>query len=149
MKKIQTLILGLALALSFGVSAHTDEYLDTVSAPHGGQLRMAGGSHYELVVKPDAIQVFVTDHAGNATSVKGAKGTATVIAGLQKQNITLLPKDANLLEGVGKFDPTKPVKAIVNIQLSGQEPQQASFDIAKLKRGAESPNGDEHQGHKH
>jgi len=30
--------------------AHTDEYLDTQKAPHGGQLRMAGIYHFELVV---------------------------------------------------------------------------------------------------
>jgi len=143
MNRLQALILGVTVAFSSAVSAHTDEYLDTVAAPHGGQLRMAGGSHYELVVKSEALQVYVTDHAGNPTPVKDASGSAIVMAGAQKQSITFQPKGDNLLEGAGKFDPSQPLKAVVNIQLSGQEAQQARFDTAKIKHG------DEHQGHMH
>jgi len=155
MNTLKALMFGLTVALSTGVSAHTDEYLDTVSAPHGGQLRMAGGSHYELVVMPDKLQVYVTDHAGTAIPVKDAKGSAIVMAGSQKQNITFEPKNDNLLEGAGKFDPSQPLKAVVNIQMSGQEAQQARFDTAKLKQGgehqhgAEGQHGDGHQGHMH
>lgn len=151
MNKLQALIFGLTVALSSGVSAHTDEYLDTVSAPHGGQLRMAGGSHYELVVKADTLQVFVTDHAGTPIPVKDATGSAIVMAGTQTQSVTFQPKGDNLLEGAGKFDPSQPLKAVVNIQLSGQEAQQARFDTAKLKPGGgtEGQHGDGHQGHMH
>ena len=48
--------------------AHDDAYLDTLKAPHGGQLRMAGPNHYELVVvknsktvRENPIVVYVTD----------------------------------------------------------------------------------------
>lgn len=143
MNKLQALIFGLTVALSSGVSAHTDEYLDTVSAPHGGQLRMAGGSHYELVVKADTLQVFVTDHAGIPIPVKDATGSAIVMAGTQKQSVTFQPKGDNLLEGAGKFDPSQPLKAVVNIQLSGQDAQQARFDTSTAKHG------EGHQGHMH
>jgi hypothetical protein len=53
------------------VLAHDDAYLDTQKAPNGGQLRMAGPNHYELVLVKDAkeaqenpVVVYVTDHAG-------------------------------------------------------------------------------------
>ena len=36
------------------VLAHDDAYLDTQKAPNGGQLRMAGPNHYELVLVKDA-----------------------------------------------------------------------------------------------
>ena len=29
--------------------SHTDEYFDTVDAPHGGQMRMAGPYHMEII----------------------------------------------------------------------------------------------------
>ena len=43
--------LGLASPTLF---AHTDDVLDTQKAPNGGQLRMAGVYHYELVVANDS-----------------------------------------------------------------------------------------------
>ena len=36
-------------------SAHTDDYLVTMLAPHGGQLRMAGAYHLELVLAPSDV----------------------------------------------------------------------------------------------
>lgn len=143
MKTVKIIALGLAMAISSGVFAHSDEYLDTVAAPHGGQLRMAGTSHYELVLKPDALQVYVTDHAGSPTPVQGATGSAIVLSGKTKQTITLTPKGENLLEGAGNFVPAQPVKAVINIHLSGQEPQQARFDTGKAAHGAG------HEGHAH
>ncbi|MES2091726.1 MAG: hypothetical protein V4532_17380, partial [Pseudomonadota bacterium] len=58
MKAIKTLTLSAGLALGLALApmaqAHDDAYLDTLTAPHGGQLRMAGSSHYELVVVKDS-----------------------------------------------------------------------------------------------
>jgi hypothetical protein len=34
--------------------AHTDDFLDTQKAPNGGQQRMAGAYHFELVVAKDS-----------------------------------------------------------------------------------------------
>ncbi len=45
---ISAIFVGLALVAG-GAKAHDDAYLDTVKAPHGGQLRMAGVHHFELV----------------------------------------------------------------------------------------------------
>jgi hypothetical protein len=77
--------------------AHTDDVLDTQKAPNGGQLRMAGVYHYELVVakdskdaKDNAVVVYVTDHAGTKVPTGGANGTATILAGKTKATATLL-----------------------------------------------------------
>jgi hypothetical protein len=123
----------LCAAMTKPVMAHTDEYMDTISGAHGGQLRMAGGSHFEMVVKPDTLQIFVTDHAGNVTPVAGASGSATVLSGSTSQKITLIPKGDNLLEGPGTFAPGQATKAVVKIQLSGEEAQQVMFDSSKHK----------------
>lgn len=143
MLKINAITLGLAIIFSANAFGHTDEYLDTLTTPHGGQLRMAGASHFELVFKPDTLQVYVTDHAGTPTSVKDATGSATVLAGKSKQNITLTPKGDNLLEGAGTFDLAQPAKTIIKIQLSGQAPQQTLFDTSKINRS------EGHAGHSH
>ena len=50
---VKTLVLAAGL-LSAAAFAHTDEYLDTVVGPNGGQLRMAGAYHFELLLEKDA-----------------------------------------------------------------------------------------------
>ena len=81
---------GLALVAG-GVQAHDDAYLDTVKTAHGGQLRMAGMYHFELVVEKSAkgardnpVVVYVTDHAGTSIPTAGSSGTATLLAGKDK-----------------------------------------------------------------
>lgn len=133
---MNTLRLSLAawVALFSNVSvAHTDEYLDTIAGVHGGQLRMAGPSHYEMIVTPAALQIYVTDHANNPTPVQGATGNAMVVNGKNKQQVSLTPKTDNLLEGAGTFVPGEPTKAVVKIQLPGQEMFQVLFDSTKHK----------------
>lgn len=133
------------IALFSSVSvAHTDEYLDTIAGPHGGQLRMAGPSHYEMIVTPAALQIYVTDHANNPTPVQGSTGNAMVVNGKHKQQVTLTPKGDNLLEGAGTFVPTEPTKAVVKVQLPGQEVQQVLFDSSKHKPAKAT---DAHHGH--
>ena len=87
MLQIKTLILAAAssafMLASQPLLAHSDEYLDTQKAPNGGQLRMAGPYHFELVVSGDnkeakdsPVVVHVTDHAGARVATAGATGTA-------------------------------------------------------------------------
>ena len=52
-----TMLLTVALLGAAGASAHDDAYLDTVAAPNGGQVRMAGPYHYELVLAREGGQV--------------------------------------------------------------------------------------------
>lgn len=55
----RTLISSLAMVAALmsvgnGVFAHDDAVLDKTSGSHGGQLRMAGSYHFELVVAKDS-----------------------------------------------------------------------------------------------
>ncbi len=123
--KLSTLTL--ALIFSQGAFAHTEEYLDTQTAPHGGQLRMAGMQHYELVVKPNEVMVYLTDHAGTKQPSKGASGTATVLSGKSKATIKLAPTGDNALKGTGKFSLSPDMKVVVSIAMPGQAAEQARF----------------------
>ena len=114
--------------------AHDDATLDTTTSPHGGQLRMAGVYHFELVVDPKAsannaapLLVFVTDHAGGATAVAGATGSATLLSGGTKIALDLKPDGDNRMKGVGAYTAAPGMKVIVSITLRGQATAQARF----------------------
>ncbi len=143
-------VLATALILATGATpalAHDDAHLDTVKAPNGGQLRMTGPYHYELVmvkdskdVKDNPVLVYVTDHAGQKISSAGASGTATILAGKLKASATLKPDGDNRLKGLAKYASTPDMKAVVSITLTGQPPEQARFTPM-------APAKDEHMHH--
>jgi len=136
MKYLKSSLLAASLIFSQGAFAHTDEYLDIQAAPHGGQLRMAGMQHYELVVKANEVTVYLTDHAGAKLDSKGATGTATVLSGKTKASVNLLPAEDNVLKGTGKFDLAPDMKVVVSIALPGQAAQQARFTPLKKAKAA-------------
>lgn len=153
MKAIKPLTLAAGLALGLALApmaqAHDDAYLDTLTAPHGGQLRMAGSSHYELVVvkdskaaKDNAIVVYVTDHAGTKIPTAGATGSVTLLSGKTKVNSALTPDGDNKLTGHAVYASEPDLKAVVKVKLTGQEEQQARFTpLAAHAAG--------HEDHKH
>ena len=130
--------------------AHSDESLETQKAPHGGQLRMAGAYHFELVlaknskgsqeVKENPLIVYVTDHAGAKVSTAGATGAATLLAGKLKASITLAPDGDNRMKGYAKYASTPDIKVVANIVFPGKAAEQARFaPMAVMK--------EEHIGH--
>ena len=135
MKRIASIAVLAGLTFAAGAAlAHDDAYLDTQKAPNGGQLRMAGPYHYELVLAKDAgevkenpVVVYVTDHAGQRIPTAGAAGTATILAGKLKAAATLKPDGDNRMKGVAKYASTPDTKAVVSITLAGKQPEQARF----------------------
>ena len=135
MKRIASIAVLAGLTFAAGAAlAHDDAYLDTQKAPNGGQLRMAGPYHYELVLVKDAkeaqenpVVVYVTDHAGQKIPTVGAAGTATILAGKLKAAATLKPDGDNRMKGVAKYASTPDTKAVVSITLAGKQPEQARF----------------------
>lgn len=114
--------------------AHDDATLDAMKSANGGQLRMAGIYHFELVVAKDAktvkdnpVLVYVTDHVGNKIATAGASGTATLLAGKQKASVALKPDGDNRLKGVASYAATPGMKVVLAITLPGQPPEQARF----------------------
>lgn len=120
--------------------AHDDAWLDTQDAPHGGQLRMAGPYHYELVVAKDAtpakdspVVVHVTDHAGAPVSTAGASGSALFMTGKSKASIVLRPDGDNRMRGAGRYASASGMKVVVSVSLAGAKPQQARFTPGETK----------------
>lgn len=153
MKSLKTLLTVATLiagAFTGGAAlAHSDAYLDTQKAPNGGQLRMAGVYHYELIVAKDSkeardnpVVIYVTDHAGTKIPTAGASGTTTLLAGKTKATLTLTPDGDNRLKGVAKYASTPDLKAIVSITLAGKATEQARFTPL-------APMMDDHADHKH
>jgi hypothetical protein len=146
--KTIAVLLGLTFAAG-AAQAHDDAYLDTQQAPNGGQLRMAGPYHYELVVAKDGrdikanpVVVYVTDHAGQKVPTAGATGTATILAGKQKATAALKPDGDHRMKGFAQYAPAPGMKVVVSISLAGKPPEQARFTpLAAAK--------DAHAEHKH
>ena len=124
---LATLLAATLLLPSLPAIAHTDDVLDAQKAPNGGQMRMAGAYHFELVVKPGQLTVYVTDHGGKKIPTQGASGTATVLAGKGRTSIKLSPAGDNLLKGSGQFSATPDMKVVVSITQPGKTAEQARF----------------------
>jgi len=124
--------------------AHDNAYLDTQAAPHGGQLRMAGPYHYELVVVKDSsevkdnpVVVYLTDHGGNKLAAAGASGTVTILSGRQKSSAVLKADGDNRLTGTARYASAADMKVIVSIAPAGQRAEQARFTPLAPKASTE------------
>lgn len=127
------ILAGIALSTA-SVFAHDDATLDKEKAPNGGQLRMAGIYHYELVVvgdskeaKENPVVVYVTDHGGSKISTAGASGTATLLAGKLKATVTLKPDGDNRMKGFARYASSADMKVVASISLPGKPAEQARF----------------------
>ncbi len=136
MKRRTTLALAaVAMLLAAGAArAHDDATLDASVAPNGGQLRMAGIYHFELVLAQDSktakdnpVVVYLTDHAGTKIASAGATGTATLLGAAGKATATLQPDGDNRLKGVANYASTPDTKVVLSITLPGKAPEQARF----------------------
>lgn len=130
--------------------AHDDAYLDTLKAPNGGQLRMAGPYHFELVVvsdikdaKDNPVLVYLTDHAANKVASGGTKGTATMLAGKRKTTLQLTPDGDNRLKGMGSYASDPAMKVVVSVTFADGKTEQARFEPLVKKTA------DVHAEHKH
>ena len=142
----------ITLVAAGSAGAHSDDYLDTQTTPHGGQLRMAGAYHLELVLikdskapKDNPVVVHVTDHAGAKVLTAGAKASVILLYGKTKASVELLPAGDNRLQGSAVYASTPDLKAVVSLTLAGQAPEQARFTPLAAKGKA----ADAHTGHAH
>lgn len=116
----------IALTLVAPVLAHDDATLDAQSSPHGGQVRMAGPYHYELVVGEGVLQVYLTDHAGQRVPSQGVHGNAVVLRN-GKVSIPLTSAGEHHLEGRGEFASGPDMKVVVSLTFPDGNAWQARF----------------------
>ena len=95
------------------------------TGPHGGPVIDAGPYYVELIAKENQIQVFLfDDKTGSSVQTKEATATATVLAGQEKQTVTLQPSppgtDDNLMVGEFRMNAGSGLRIVVLIQLPGK-----------------------------
>ena len=111
-------------ALAFAPGTYADE---RKGGPNGGQVKDACNHHLELVVKENALTVYVTGAKDAKVATKGASGSATVLTGKNTASLKLEPTGENALAGSGSFQPVPDMKVVVSITLPGQASIQARF----------------------
>ena len=160
-KTMVAILLGMAITLP--TWAHTDDYLDTLTTAHGGQLRMAGPYHLELVAKDKELVLYVTDHGDNPVKTEGGTAKATIQIGKGKAGTTvkLDPAGENQMKGLGEFTLKPESVIVVFVKLAGDEAQSARFTPLKPKakaavtkkpaasKPAASAPATNHSGHQH
>lgn len=114
-------LLPFAIAMSGLAWAHSESELAKRIPPHGGLLAAAGAYDVELVLKPDRVQVFVTDHHDKLVSIKGATGMANFRAkGKNAQQVPLQVVD-DRLEGAAAIPADVPVTVMIRLNIGGTE----------------------------
>jgi hypothetical protein len=149
--------LAISLPLSSPVQAHSEQHFDNTTTPHGGQMRMAGPYHLELVTKEKEMIVYVTDHGDNNVPTGGGVGKASIQEGKAKPktSIKLEPAGDNMLRGTGDFSITPDTAVIVFLKLPEYEAQSARFTPLKpkakpaKKSQSNKTSTGEHGGHDH
>jgi hypothetical protein len=124
------------LALSLLPLASVTFADEQAKGPNGGQIKDAGKYHLELVVRENALTVYVTDAKHQKFLTKGASGSATVLANKNTTNVKLEPYGENALSGSGRFESTPEMKIVVSLTLPGENPVQARFTPLKKAKTA-------------
>ena len=149
---VVTSVLLSAMMMSHFAVAHTDEYLATVEAPHGGQLRAAGPFHLELVAKDGELTLYITDHGDKPVPTHGGQGKANIQVGKDgaRQSVTLEPVFGNRMRARGEFQITPETSVAVLLAIPGYATQGARFTpLAPKGEGSGDHDHDHHHDHDH
>lgn len=93
---------------------------------YGGIVTVLKDINYELVAKPDAITLYVTDH-GKPLDTKGGTAAITLMSASGKANVTLTPAGENKFEAKGTYTVGAGSKAIAKVSLGGKPAQSVRF----------------------
>ncbi len=115
--KISALILTSALSLGYSMAYAAPGGHDH-SAKHGGIVVEVKDVDYEVVAKPDVIQIYARDH-GKAVKVEGGKAKVTLLNGSEKSELDLAPA-GDKLEAKGSFKVAKGTKGVAMVTLGGK-----------------------------
>ena len=96
-------------------------------ARHGGVVSVVKDVNYELVVKPDAVALYISDH-GKPVDLKGASARLTLLSASDKSEVTLAPM-GDRLEAKGAFKPAAGTKVLASVTLAGQSATPVRFTL--------------------
>lgn len=130
--------------------AHSNEYLDANPSlsVQGGQTRMAGPYHFELLTSEEQLTLYVTDHGGNPISVSGVSGEAIII-NPDKSRSTIRFSEAgdNFLQGSGQFTLIETTDVWVSLSFPDQQVWKTKFTPLALKKKMAEENHQAHHDH--
>lgn len=133
-----------AAAMAQPAYAHSDDYLDAVPGAHGGQLRMGGAYHFELVVSPTAtadkasvIKVYLTDHAGVVAKNSGMKAQLLLKTSGKPVLLKLTADGENVLQGNAAFTASPELQATLAVTFADNSSAQMNFQPLKPQPAAE------------
>lgn len=85
---------------------------------HGGIVAETKLMDFELVVKPDLLQLYLRDH-GKPIDLSKATGKITLLAGKEKQEV-VLQVAGNRLEAQGHFKVPPGTKVVAQVTVAGK-----------------------------
>ncbi len=114
---MKTFAFVLALGLTASVQA-ADRHGHDHQPLHGGVVAEVKDVDYELVAKPDLVQLYVRDH-GKTPDLSKASAKLVLLAGTEKQEVELKPV-GDLLEARGSFKVPAGTKAVAQGTIAGK-----------------------------
>jgi hypothetical protein len=128
---VATILSGMPFSL---VRAHDPATLDSLPSVHGGQVRMAGPFHVELVVlglevaqTDRLLLVYLQNHMFQDVSSSGLKCIARFVDGKHVTTVNLIPIESNGFSGRGAFKVNPFVTAEVSITDKNGEAWSATY----------------------
>jgi hypothetical protein len=116
----------LAAALAFSSTAFAAGSHDH-SPKHGGIVVEVKDMDYEIVAKPEMIQIHLRDH-GKVVKLDGAKAKVTLLNGSEKSEIDLAGAGEKL-EAKGSYKVAKGTKGIAVVTLVGKSAVSVRFEV--------------------
>lgn len=115
----------LLACLAGSAMAHNDSWFDSHPSPNGGQVRMAGPYHLELMPPGNEVVVYVTDHGDTKIPTAGWNAHLITLTKGKKTRIQLKPAGDNKL--VGKARLQAGAQAVLNVSPKAGEEYSARF----------------------
>ncbi|MGH7805768.1 MAG: hypothetical protein ACREQJ_15575 [Candidatus Binatia bacterium] len=140
--RIRTTLLILCLAISSWTSvglAHDEQMLDQLPAPHGGQIRMAGRYHVELVLEPSRLRAFFTSHAGKEVTVPAGPVSAKILSGGEERFLALEVLGESVLGVDGAFPFREGMAVELTIERGEKSPLVVRFTPRGYASGRDAP----------
>jgi len=111
--KLSQIVTALALVAAGAAFAGGDH-----TPLHGGIFAAGKAMDYELVAKPDTLQLYLSDH-GKPMDVSKVNAKLTLLVGTDKQEVELLPA-TDKLEAKGSFKLPAGTKVVAVVSLGGK-----------------------------
>lgn len=115
--KLTQVIASLVLAAS-GTAFAAQDHGHEIKPLQGGIVTVVKDIEYELVAKPDTLQLHLRDH-GKKVDVSQGSAKLTLLAGTEKQEVELKPA-GDKLEAKGSFKVAANTKVVATVTLAGK-----------------------------